>query len=78
MLQDPTGRSWLVELRVESGNRLDMAIGWTECRKANQISPGDSIIFELVKQGVMQFHIFRGAVGGNRLSVITAAPNVKN
>ncbi|KAL6283594.1 hypothetical protein ACE6H2_014523 [Prunus campanulata] len=79
MLQDPTGRSWLVELRVECLNRLDMAIGWTECRKANQISPGDSIIFELVKQGVMQIHIFRkGAVGGNRLSVITAAPNVKN
>ena len=78
MLQDPTGRSWLVELRVECFNRLDMAIGWTECRKANQISPGDSIIFEFVEQGVMQFHIFRGAVRGNRLSVITAAPNVKN
>ncbi|PQQ12037.1 B3 domain-containing protein REM5 [Prunus yedoensis var. nudiflora] len=69
MLQDRTGRSWLVQLDVTSDGRLVMTRGWKTCRDTNQISHGDTIIFEFVKQGVMLLHIFRVRGEGNSPSV---------
>lgn len=77
MIQDPTGRSWPVKLRVRgklSSCRVDVSTGLLDCRNANQIIPGDTAIFEFVKPSLAQVHIFR--VGGN--SVVLAAPDVKD
>ncbi|KAB2605616.1 B3 domain-containing protein [Pyrus ussuriensis x Pyrus communis] len=38
---------------------------------------GDTVIFEFVKQSVIQIHVFR-AVRGKRCAVVLGAPNVKN
>ncbi|ONI13165.1 hypothetical protein PRUPE_4G206900 [Prunus persica] len=50
-LQDPAGRSWIVKLRVHKSPylRFDMTKGWAKCCRANQISQGDTIVFEFVK-----------------------------
>ncbi|CAB4265809.1 unnamed protein product [Prunus armeniaca] len=69
MLQDRTGRSWLVQLDVTCDGRLEMKRGWRTCQDTNQISHGDTIIFEFVKQGVI-LHIFRGRGEGNSSSVV--------
>lgn len=61
-LQDPTGRSWLAQLHVRADHRVQMARGWAACVRANEISPGDDIVLEFVKRGVLQLHIFRGNV----------------
>ncbi|CAB4277482.1 unnamed protein product [Prunus armeniaca] len=77
MIQDPTGRSWPVKLRVRgklSSCHVDMSTVLLECCNANQIIPGDTTIFEFVKPSLAQIHIFR--VGGN--SVVLAAPDVKD
>ncbi|CAB4277744.1 unnamed protein product [Prunus armeniaca] len=77
MIQDPTGRSWPVKLRVRgklSSCRVNMSTGLLDCCNANQIIPGDTAIFEFVKPSLAQVHIFR--VGGN--SVVLAAPDVKD
>ncbi|KAL6283593.1 hypothetical protein ACE6H2_014522 [Prunus campanulata] len=77
MIQDPTGRSWPVKLRVRgklSSCRVVMSTGLVDCCNANQIIPGDTAIFEFVKPSLAQIHIFR--VGGN--SVVLAAPDVKD
>ncbi|KAM1474814.1 hypothetical protein ACFX2I_030782 [Malus domestica] len=80
-LQDPAGRSWLIQLRIRrpsSTDHLDISTGWTDCVKANRISPGDTMIFEFVNQGLMRVHIFKkGAVRGNKCRVVLADPNVK-
>ncbi|XP_034203580.1 B3 domain-containing protein REM5-like [Prunus dulcis] len=59
-LQDQTGRSCLTHLYLKPDGRLMMTEGWTTCRKANQISLGDDIVFEFGKQGVILVHILRG------------------
>ncbi|CAB4308161.1 unnamed protein product [Prunus armeniaca] len=77
MIQDPTGRSWPVKLRVRgklSSCRVNMSTGLLDCCNANQIIPGDTAIFEFVKPSLAQVHIFR--VGGN--SVVLAAPDLKD
>ncbi|KAK9929530.1 hypothetical protein M0R45_026626 [Rubus argutus] len=85
-LVDPTGKSWPVSLCVskyykKNGRlyeRLDLTAGWRQVCVANKISPGDTIIFELVKQSVMKIHIFRvGRMGGKGCSVKLVTPNVK-
>lgn len=86
-LEDPTGKSWPVSLCVskyykKNGKlyeRLDLTAGWTQVCVANKISPGDTIIFELVKRSVVKIHIFRvGRIGGKGCSVRLVAPNVKS
>ncbi|KAK9929553.1 hypothetical protein M0R45_026648 [Rubus argutus] len=86
-LVDPTGKSWPVSLCVskyykKNGRlyeRLDLTAGWRQVCVANKISPGDTIIFELVKQSVMKIHIFRvGRMGGKGCSVKLVTPNVKS
>lgn len=77
-LQDPDGRSWFVRLRTLYADRFDylkLSTGWRECGKANQISLGDTIVFEFVKQSVIQVHIFRkGEVRGNVRRLVLFAP----
>ncbi|XP_068337216.1 B3 domain-containing protein Os01g0723500-like isoform X1 [Pyrus communis] len=77
-LQDPDGRSWFVRLRTLYADRFDylnLSTGWRECGKANQISLGDTIVFEFVKQSVIQVHIFRkGEVRGNVCRLVLVAP----
>ncbi|RXH73128.1 hypothetical protein DVH24_012812 [Malus domestica] len=70
-LQDLTGRSWPAQLHVRADHRLQMARGWLARVSTNEISPGDAIVFEFVKRGAMQLHIFRG-------NVLLTAPHVSN
>ncbi|KAM1655487.1 hypothetical protein ACFX1Q_008360 [Malus domestica] len=74
MIQDSTGRSWLVKLNVRgkgSQCRVDMATGLGECGKANQVLPGDEVVFEFVKQSLLQIHIYRvEALGGKSLRLL--------
>ncbi|VVA16693.1 PREDICTED: B3 [Prunus dulcis] len=79
-LHDPAGRSWIVKLRVHRSPylRFDMTKGWAKCCRANQISQGDTIVFEFVKPSVMQIHIYRGGrVGGSGCSVVLVNPGLK-
>ncbi|PQQ12035.1 B3 domain-containing protein REM5 [Prunus yedoensis var. nudiflora] len=69
MLQDQTGRSCLTNLYLTPDGRLMMTEGWTTCRKANQISLGDDIVFEFVKKGAILVHILRGK-GNNSSSMV--------
>ncbi|ONH95330.1 hypothetical protein PRUPE_7G064600 [Prunus persica] len=65
-VEDPHGISWDVKLRLDekehNGGRLLMTKGWSECCYANNISLGDTLVFELVNamHGGMKMHIFRG------------------
>ncbi|XP_040366131.1 putative B3 domain-containing protein Os03g0621600 [Rosa chinensis] len=86
-LEDPTGRSWPVSLRLSKFykkdarlyDRLDLTSGWSQICEANKISPGDTIIFELVKQRVMKIHIIEvGRMRGKGCAVKLVAPNVKS
>ncbi|XP_007213151.2 B3 domain-containing protein REM5 [Prunus persica] len=58
MLKDPNGRSWNVKLRLDNkehhGGRLLMTQGLVACWQANNISLGDTIVFELVKRSEME------------------------
>ncbi|KAL6283601.1 hypothetical protein ACE6H2_014530 [Prunus campanulata] len=77
MLKDPNGRSWNVKLRLDEkehhGGRLLMTQGLVACWQANNISLGDTIVFELVKRSEMEVHIFRTGAGGNMRSVVLDA-----
>ncbi|KAL6184236.1 hypothetical protein ACLB2K_045640 [Fragaria x ananassa] len=84
-LEDPTGRSWTVGLCVSKNykqdgkvyERIDVGKGWSQVRVANKISPGDTIIFELVKRKIMKIHIVRaGRVRGKASAVKLVNPNV--
>ena len=70
-LQDPSKTSWPVTVTPMPDGRLLMNNGWRDCRKANQIEEGHTIVFEFVR-GHVKLHIFR-AEGCN---VILTGPNV--
>ncbi|TQD93060.1 hypothetical protein C1H46_021318 [Malus baccata] len=75
-LTDPNGKTWKVKLRVEEikscGSRLLMTEGLLKCWHANNISPGDTAVFELVneKRSEMKIHFFRAEAGGKRPTVV--------
>lgn len=80
MLRNESGRSWCAKviLRPKSSfHRMELTTGWAEFCNANQISVGDTVIFEFVKQSVIQIHVFR-AVRGKRCAVVLDTLNVKN
>ncbi|TQE04932.1 hypothetical protein C1H46_009403 [Malus baccata] len=80
MLRNESGRSWCAKviLRPKSSfHRMELTTGWAEFCKANQISVGDTVIFEFVKQSLIQIHVFR-AVRGKRCAVVLDTLNVKN
>ncbi|VVA16694.1 Hypothetical predicted protein [Prunus dulcis] len=79
-LRDPNGRLWLVKLVIRpktSCKRVEFTTGWGECCQANQISVGDTMVFEFVKQSAIKLHIF-GEVNGKRCPVVLDAPNGEN
>ncbi|XP_021801202.1 putative B3 domain-containing protein Os03g0621600 [Prunus avium] len=65
-VEDPNGISWDVKLRLDGkehrGGRLFMTKGLSKCFHANNISLGDTLVFELfnAKSDGMKIHIFRG------------------
>ncbi|KAM1057524.1 hypothetical protein ACFX1X_031137 [Malus domestica] len=80
MLRNESGRTWCAKviLRPKSSfHRMELTTGWAGFCNANQISVGDTVIFEFVKQSVIQIHVFR-AVRGKRCVVVLDTLNVKN
>ncbi|XP_020418541.1 putative B3 domain-containing protein At5g58280 [Prunus persica] len=65
-VEDPNGISWDVKVRLHGkehrGGRLFMTKGLSKCFHANNISLGDTLVFELfnTKSGGMKIYIFRG------------------
>ncbi|CAL2254073.1 unnamed protein product [Prunus armeniaca] len=65
-VEDPNGISWDVKLRLDGKehrrDRLFMTKWLSKCFHANNISLGDTLVFELfnAKSGGMKIYIFRG------------------
>ncbi|KAM1797653.1 hypothetical protein EV1_031486 [Malus domestica] len=87
-LIDPNGKSWKVKLRLDDtkygSGHLRMTEGLIACWRANNISPGDTVVFELVnkKRSEMKIHFFRAEAGGKRPCLVierdASDPDVEN
>ncbi|XP_057787538.1 B3 domain-containing protein REM6-like [Salvia miltiorrhiza] len=59
LLRDSDGVSWAVTAVVVSSGHLSLCGGWKAFTDAHSIKKGNTCIFELVEQKVMQVHILR-------------------
>ncbi|OVA15443.1 B3 DNA binding domain [Macleaya cordata] len=61
ILRDPRGNEWPVSYVVTNGSqrRGSLSAGWGAFSYHNNIEKDDVCIFELIKEDVMQVHIFR-------------------
>ncbi|MCL7042299.1 hypothetical protein MKW94_002150 [Papaver nudicaule] len=59
-VRDPHGRAWPVQIaKSEDRNFGQLSTGWRDISYANNIEANDVCIFEIIKEGELQLHLFR-------------------